>query len=86
VLPAAIDLEIRIAFVPTTDRRVHLVNDVTGERASFGLDSIGPSAGSMTAYVAGTAWALAEAGIPTRGFTGVLASSLPRASGLSSSA
>jgi galactokinase len=86
VLPAAIDLEIRIAFVPTTDRRVHLVNDVTGERASFGLDGIGPSAGGMSAYVAGTAWALAEAGIRTRGFTGVLASSLPRASGLSSSA
>ena len=86
VLPAAIDLEIRIAFVPTTDRRVHLVNDVTGERASFGLDAIGPSAGGMAAYVAGTAWALAEAGIPTRGFTGVLASTLPRASGLSSSA
>ncbi len=40
----------------------------------------------MAAYVAGTAWALAEAGVATRGFRGVLASSLPRASGLSSSA
>ncbi len=86
VLPAAIDLEIRIAFVPTPDRRVNLVNDVTGERASFALDAIGPSAGGMASYVAGTAWALREAGIPTRGFAGVLASTLPRASGLSSSA
>ncbi len=86
VLPAAIDLEIRIAFVPTDDRRVELVSDATGERASFDLDAIGPSAGGMAAYVAGTAWALAEAGIPARGFRGILASSLPRASGLSSSA
>jgi galactokinase len=86
VLPAAIDLEIRIAFVPTGDRRVELVSDASGERAAFDLDAIGPSGEGMAAYLAGTAWALAEAGIPTRGFRGVLASSLPRASGLSSSA
>ncbi len=86
VLPAAVDLEIRIAFVPTADRRVELRSDATGERASFDLDAIGPSPGGMAAYVAGTAWALAEAGVPTRGFRGVLGSSLPRGSGLSSSA
>ncbi|MGZ8512300.1 MAG: galactokinase [Candidatus Limnocylindria bacterium] len=86
VLPAAIDLEVWIAFVPARDRHVELVSDVTGERARFDLDAISPSAGGMAAYVAGTAWALAEAGIPTRGVRGVLASSLPRASGLSSSA
>ncbi len=86
VLPAAIDLEIRIAFVPTADRRVELRSDATGERAAFDLDAIGRSRGGMAAYVEGTAWALAEAGIPVRGFRGLLASSLPRASGLSSSA
>jgi len=86
VLPAAIDLEIRIAYVPTDDRRVELVSDATGERASFDLEAIGPSSGGMAACVAGTAWALAEAGIATRGFRGILVSSLPRASGLSSSA
>ena len=86
VLPAAIDLEVRIAFVPARDRQVELVSDATGERACFNLDAIGPSAGGMVAYVAGTAWALTEAGIPTRGVRGVLASTLPRASGLSSSA
>ncbi len=86
VLPAAIDLEIRIAFVPTNDRRVELVSDTTGERASFDLDAIGPSAGGMAGYVAGTAWVLAEAGVRLRGLRGVLASSLPRAAGLSSSA
>jgi galactokinase len=86
VLPVAVDLEIRIAFVPTDDRRVELRSEATGERAAFDLDAIGPSAGGMAGYVAGTAWALAEAGIPTRGLRGILASSLPRASGLSSSA
>jgi galactokinase len=86
VLPAAIDLEIRIAFVPTSDRRVELVSDATGERASFHLDTIAPRTGGMGAYVAGTALALATASIAIRGFRGVLASSLPRASGLSSSA
>ena len=86
VLPAAIDLEIRIAFVRTADRRVELVSDASGERASFDLDAIGPSEGGMAAYVAGTAWALAEAGIPVHGLRGLVASSLPRGSGLSSSA
>lgn len=86
VLPAAIDLEIRIAFVPTADRRVELVSESSGERASFDLDAIGPSEGGMAAYVAGTAWALAEAGIAVRGLRGLVASSLPRGSGLSSSA
>jgi galactokinase len=86
VLPAAIDLEIRIAFAPTADRRVQLVSEDTGERAAFHLDAIGRSPGGMAGYVAGTAWALAEAGIPTRGFRGTLTSTLPRASGLSSSA
>jgi galactokinase len=88
VLPAAIDLEIRIAFVPTTDRRVELVSAATGERATLDLDTLPPppGPGGMASYVAGTAWALAEAGIATRGIRGLLASSLPRASGLSSSA
>ena len=86
VLPAAIDLEIRIAFAPTADRRVELVSEDTGERAAFDLDAIGRNPGGMAGYVAGTAWALAGAGISTRGFRGTLTSTLPRASGLSSSA
>ncbi len=86
VLPAAIDLEIRIAFVPTEDRRVELTNSATGERARLDLDAIGPRRGAWVDYVAGTAWALAEAGVPTRGVRGIIVSSLPTASGLSSSA
>jgi galactokinase len=86
VLPAAIDLEIRIALVPTGDRRVELVSGTTGERAGFDLDAIGPRRGAWVDYVAGTAWALADAGIATRGLRGIIVSSLPTASGLSSSA
>jgi len=86
VLPAAIDLEVRIAFVPTDDRRVELVSGATGERAGFDLDAIGPRRGTWIDYVAGTAWALAEAGVAMRGLRGIIVSSLPTASGLSSSA
>jgi galactokinase len=58
----------------------------TGESAGFDLDAIGAKRGGWIDYVAGTAWALADAGAPVRGFRGVLASDLPQGSGLSSSA
>ena len=86
VLPAAIDLEIRIAFVPTADRRVELVNGAMGERSGFDLDAIGPRRGAWIDYAAGTSWALSEAGIQMHGLRGVIVSSLPTGSGLSSSA
>jgi galactokinase len=90
VLPAAIDLEIRIALVPTDDRRVEVVLDATGERAGFDLDEVVTAGtarrGGFIDYVAGTAWAMHEAGLPLRGFRGLLASTLPQGSGLSSSA
>jgi galactokinase len=86
VLPVAIDLGITIALVPTEDRRVEMALAETGERAGFDLGAIGPKTSSWIDYVAGTAWALAEAGVPTRGFRGILASDLPQGSGLSSSA
>ncbi|HEX5826661.1 MAG TPA: galactokinase [Candidatus Limnocylindrales bacterium] len=86
VLPVAIDLGITIALVPTDDRRVEMALAETGERDGFGLDAIGPKTSSWIDYVAGTAWALADAGVPVRGFRGILASDLPQGSGLSSSA
>ena len=86
VLPAAIDLETRIAFAPTRDGRVTLSADAEATTASIDLAAIGPRAGAWADYVAGTAWALAGAGVPTRGLTGVVASTLPREAGLSSSA
>jgi galactokinase len=86
VLPIAIDRGITIAFVPTGDRRVTLTLAETGETASFQLDDIGPRRGHWSDYVAGTAWAMAEAALGTHGFRGVLGSDLPQGAGLSSSA
>jgi galactokinase len=85
-MPAAIGLEIRIAYLPTDDRRVQVTLDETGRTAGFDLDAIGPAAGRWIDYVAGTAWSMAAAGATVRGFRGFLASSLPRGAGLSSSA
>jgi galactokinase len=85
VLPAAIDLEVRIALVPTTDRQVTITTE-SGETACFDLDAIGERTGTWIDCVAGTARALVEAGVATRGFRGLLAASLPRGAGLSSSA
>ncbi len=86
VLPAAIGLAIDIAFVPTDDARVELVLAATGERAGLDLANLGPRRGTWLDYIAGTAWALQAAGVPTRGFRGVLASTIPAGAGLSSSA
>jgi galactokinase len=86
VLPAAIDLEIRLAFVPTADRRVEIRLAETGERSGFDLDAIPVATGRWIDYVAGTAWSLQNAVLAVHGLRGVLASNLPRSSGLSSSA
>src|SRR5690349_1608646 len=86
VMPAAIGLEIRLAIVPTDDRRVELTLDETGETAGFDLDAIPAASGSWIDYVAGTAWSFQAAGHRLRGFRGLLASSLPQGAGLSSSA
>jgi galactokinase len=86
VLPAAIDLEILVALIPTDDRRVEMTLLDGGERAGFDLDAIPPKSGSWIDYVAGTAWSLADEGLRLRGFRGVLGSNLPMSSGLSSSA
>jgi galactokinase len=86
VLPAAIDLEVRLALAPAGDRRVEVTLLATTERAGFDLDDIGPARGHWIDYIAGVAWSLAEAGLPIRGFRAVLASTLPISAGLSSSA
>ncbi len=86
VLPVAIDLGIAIAVLPTGDRQVEVTLAATGETLGFDLDAIGPRRGEWIDYVAGPALALAEAGVVTGGFRGILASDLPQGSGLSSSA
>ncbi len=86
VLPAAIDREVRMAVVETGDRRVELTRLDTGERAGFDLDGERTRDGTWIDYIAATAWALTEAGYPTVGLRGVIATNLPENAGLSSSA
>src|SRR4029078_11891114 len=86
VLPAAIDLEIRIAYLPADDGQGRLTRLDPGETAAFDLPAARQRTGSWLDYVAGTAWALREAGLPIRGLRGVVSSTLPPNAGLSSSA
>ena len=86
VLPVAIDLGITIEFEPTADRRIELTLSADGRRASLDLDAVGRPVGDWTDYVAGTAWALAEAGAVVTGFWAELSADLPAGAGLSSSA
>jgi galactokinase len=92
VLPAAIDLEIRISFVAGGDRQVVLYRlDTNGDptpdgRAAFDLDALPARSGSWADYAIGMAWAIREAGFEARGLRGVIASTLPVGAGLSSSA
>ena len=86
VLPAAIDLGVTIAFVPTDDRRVEIALAASGERDVFDLDAIGQRRGTWIDYIAGTGWALTKAGVETRGLRGIIAADLPAGAGLASSA
>ncbi len=87
VLTLPIDRDTWIAARPRADRIVRLRSlDVAGE-ASFSLDEITHDDDApWTNYVRGVAWALAEAGLPLHGWEGVVQSTVPIASGLSSSA
>ena len=89
VLPAAIDLEVWVAVEPWDRPRVELTSLDLGETCSFEFEELGLAArdaASWIDYVAGTAWAMREAGLTLRGFRGVLDSTVPVGSGLSSSA
>jgi galactokinase len=86
VLPLAIDREVVIASVRSDDRRVALTRLDTGEEAGFDLDRIPEASGEWIDYVAGMAGALTRRGVTLRGLRGAIASTLPIAVGLSSSA
>lgn len=86
VLPAAISLETWIAAVPSDDGRVALNSLEQGDSASFELDDPGPRRGEWIDYAAGMAWALGREGVALRAVSGVVDSTIPIGSGLSSSA
>ncbi|MEP7378946.1 MAG: galactokinase [Chloroflexota bacterium] len=86
VLPAAIDLEIRIDLVPRADRLVRLELAADGRLGQLDLDAIGAPTGGWLDYVAGVALELTRSGLPTGGLDGRLSATLPASAGLSSSA
>jgi len=85
VLPIAIDRQISIALQPRHDRRVLLHSTEFDTAADFSLDHI-EHGEKWTDYIYGMAWTLQELGYPLQGWQGVLSSTIPIASGLSSSA
>jgi galactokinase len=86
VLPLAVDLDVRIDFRPRPDRLVRLTRADTGASVELDLDALPGPGDAWHDYVAGTAWALQDAGHVTWGFDGLLVTTLPIGSGLSSSA
>lgn len=89
VLPAAIDREVWVALEPWDKPSVELTSVEQNDTRSFDFDDLSlevPKTGTWIDYVAGTAWSMREAGLPIRGFRGVLDSTIPVGSGLSSSA
>lgn len=92
-LPIALPHRAYLALTPREDRRVRLVSPQTRDEVNdMSLDSIGPvgtdgEIGNWSAYLAGVAWALEQAGYgPLPGFDAALYSCVPRGGGLSSSA
>lgn len=85
VLPMALSLQTVLRFRPRADDKVHLFAAGLNQQAEFSLTHIFKQ-NSWIDYVAGVAQQLQRRGFTLRGFEGVIDSSIPMASGLSSSA
>lgn len=85
VLPMALPLQLEFLLRPRNDRNVRIYAETYGERAEFSLDHLQPQHRWID-YVQGVAQELAGASVPLHGWEGVVTSSVPVASGLSSSA
>jgi galactokinase len=86
VLPFAIDMDVRIVLVPVGEPRIRVTRADTGQTATISLDPFPPRGDAWHDYMAGTAWAMSVHGQPIGGFDGLLVTTLPIGSGLSSSA
>jgi len=85
VLPMALTLETVLRFRPRNDDKVRIFAADLNQQAEFSLTRI-LKQNSWIDYVAGVAQQLQKLGYTLRGFEGVICSSVPMASGLSSSA
>ena len=87
VLTMTIDRNIWIAFRPHDDRQIHVHSVDMGTGAAFSLDDISHDAVTpWTNYVRGVAKILQAEGYVLQGFDGLIDSTVPTSSGLSSSA
>ncbi len=87
VLTMTVDRDTWIAIRPRDDRRVAIASLNLPGGADFGLDAIEHDAEvPWTDYVRGAAWVLRQGGADLAGFDGLLHSTVPFGSGLSSSA
>lgn len=86
-LPIALRQTTAAAIRPRTDGMLHIIATDLGEESVISLDDVlSIEQGTWPGYVAGTVWALREAGYPVGGMDIVLASDVPVGAGLSSSA
>ena len=86
VMPVAIGLETWIVSWPSDDDVVRMESLQEGPGREFNVASPGEADGDWSDYVAGVAWSLGGVGVPLRGVTAVIDSTLPLGAGLSSSA
>ncbi len=87
VFPMAIDRSARLAFAGRPDRRLRAHSVAFSETRELTLQEIRPPGGAeWIAYVAGVAWAMADAGLDVSGIDLVLDGDVPLGAGLSSSA
>lgn len=92
VLPMAIPQAVWLALRERKDEEVHVHSTSFQERKSFSFNDLKtvpePKSSGIDwiEYLKGTAWAMAHAHFPLKGWEGVLASDIPMGAGLSSSA
>lgn len=85
VLPMTIDRELWVAFRRRSDRVVRVRSEAFVDDAEIDLDLLHRGEG-WSEYLKAVAWVLQQRNVPLHGWEGIIASSLPMAAGLSSSA
>ena len=86
VLPFALERKAVIAAGRRDDDRLHMVSLELDDELSVALADLAPGAEGWSAYLAGVAWAIRQAGHQVGGATLVMTSDVPLGAGLSSSA